>query len=182
MANKNGRKILISLLVGIIVACLSLNTFSDMQKKIREQDQLITVMKQYTEELNGKKHMYITAARNMEAGETVTENDIKITAFDEEQNDAISSKDMVIGNVLLEAVKAGQVLTGYVFTGVLQDGQNLDLRDGYRALTLSTATLDGMSKDMKTGSLIDVFSKGKDSFVLSKVKILSLEPAEEKPE
>jgi len=181
MSNKNTRKILISLIIGVVAACVSLNKFSEMQKQLKEKDQLIEVMQLRDKQLENTKYSYLTATRDMEAGETVTEDDVKSAAFTSEQPDGLASKDMVIGNVLLEPVKSGQVLTGYVFTGVVSNSSKnpQGLREGYRALTLSTSSLEGLSPEMKTGSLVDVFSKSKtNSFVLSKVKILSMEPAD----
>lgn len=180
MANKNTRKILISLIIGVVAACISLNKFSEMQKEIKEKDQLIEVMQLRDKRLENAKYSYLTAVRDMNAGETVKEEDVKISAFETEEADGLNSKDMVVGNVLLEPVKSGQILTGYAFTGVVSNSsKNQGLREGYRALTLSTSSLEGMSADMKAGALIDVFSKRKNnSFVLSKVKILSLEPSD----
>lgn len=181
MANKNTRKILISLIIGVVAACVSLNKFSEMQKEIKEKDQLIEVMQLRDKQLENTQYSYLTAVRDMDAGETVTEDDVKTSSFKSEEPDGLTSKDMVIGNVLLEGVKAGQVLTGYVFTGVVSNSSKnpQGLREGYRALTLSTASLEGMSADMKAGALIDVFSKSKNnSLVLSKIKILSLEPSD----
>ncbi len=180
MANKNARKIFIALVIGVIATCISLNAFSSLKKQIKEKDQLIQVMQLRDKQIESGKYSYLTATHDMEAGETIAQEDITKTSFATEQEDALSSSEMVIGNVLLEPVKKGQILTGYVFTGVLASkSDNKGLREGYRALTLSTSSLDGLSSEMKQGSMVDVFSKSKDnSFVLSKVKILSLEPTE----
>ncbi len=181
MANKNTRKILLSLVVGVVVSCVALNTFSKMQQQIKEKDQLIKVMELNQKTVSEGQYTYLTAVRDMQPGDTITESDIKSVAFGEEQPDGLSSADMVVGNVLLEPVKNGQVLTGFVFTGVVSPSKanSQGLREGYRALTLSTSALDGLSPQMKSGAIVDVFSKSKNSqFVLSKVKILSLENTE----
>ncbi len=183
MANKNGRKILISLFIGVVVGCFSLNTFSALQQEIKEKDQLIEVMKLRDKQIKTEKYNYLVAIRDINAGETISKEDIMLTSFNKKYDDAISSTDAIIGNVPLRPLKSGQVLTNYIFTGVIaQKNKNIQgLREGYRALTLSTANLDGMSAEMKVGSLIDVFSKNKtNNIILSKVKILSLEPKIEK--
>ena len=183
MANKNGQKIIISLIVGITAACITLNNFSKMQKTIKEKEQLIEVMQLNEKQIKKTGYTYFTFIHDMNAGETVKENDIMLTAFKNEQEDGITEKEDVVGNVLLENVKNGQIITNYVFTGVVSDKSSAakGLKEGYRALTLSTSALDGMSNEMKTGTYIDIFSKSTNSnIVLSKVKILSLEPAEQK--
>lgn len=185
MASKNTRKILISLIIGVVAACVSLNKFSEMQKEIKEKEQLIEVMQLRDKQLEKTKYTYLTATHDMEAGETVTEDDITTATFSTEESDGLTSKETVVGNVLLEPIKSGQILTGYVFTGIVSNPSknNQGLKEGYRALTLSTSTMEGMSADMKKGSLIDVFSKNKsNSTVLSKVRILNLEAKETETE
>lgn len=182
MANKNARKILISLIIGGVVACISLNAFNSLQKEIKAKDQLIEVMRIRDKQLNTMQYHYLTATRDIEAGETVEKEDVKMVSFAEKQADALTSKEMVVGNVLLESVKKGQVFTGYLFTGMKEEVNNPKvLKEGFRALTLATSALDGLSDEMKAGSFVDVFSKSKsDPVVFSKIKILSLEPADEK--
>lgn len=181
MANRNARKIFISLVIGVITACISLSTYSKLQQQIKEKDQLIKVMQLGQKQNANAKFTYLTATHDMLAGDTITQDDIQTSTFSEEEPDGLSSADLVIGNVLLEPVKSGQILTGYAFTGVTVPSKKnpLGMRDGYRALTLSTGSLDGLSAQMKAGTVVDVFSKSKNNqFVLSKVKILSLEPTE----
>ena len=183
MSNRNTHKILISLIVGVAVSCVALNMFSKLQNEIKERDDLIKVMEMHQNQLKVTKYSYLVAKRDMLAGETIKFDDIAFVKFDKEEKDAFSSLDMVLNNVLLKPVKQGQLMTSYLFTHVKGKGyaDANGLREGYRALTLGTSSLDGLSKTMKTGSIIDVFSKSKSSpLVLSKVKILDMEPINEK--
>lgn len=183
MANKNKQKIFISLVIGVLVSCVSLNTFSTMQKQIKEQDKIIQEMKKKEDHKISQKNVYVTVIRDIPAGEAVSEQDIMLTAIEQKYDDAITEKEKAIGKVLLEPVKPGQILTNYLFTGVVlkKDISLQGLQEGYRALTLSTSALEGLSSEMKQGSYVDIFSKSKSNkFILSKVKILSLEPTDDK--
>ena len=71
MASKNTRKILISLIIGVVAACVSLNKFSEMQKEIKEKEQLIEVMQLRDKQLEKTKYTYLTATHDMEAGEAI---------------------------------------------------------------------------------------------------------------
>ena len=177
MAN-NTNRILISLIIGLSVAGLSFKMYSDMQKEMKAKDQLIAVMKLRDAELEKKKITYITATRDMKIGETVTENDLRKKNFTNEKEGGLTSFDMAVGNVLISDIKTGEILTEKSFTGVNTKKNETGLREGHRAITLSTSSLDGLSPEMKEGAIIDIFSKSKSSpIVFSKIKILSLEPA-----
>ena len=175
MANKNTGKILISLIIGAIVAYYAYDTYSQQQKKIVEQNQLIKVMQQRDEILAQQTFEYFTPTKDLSAGTTVSVMDIK-TIKTQKQTNAIVSQNNIVGSVLIKDIKAGQIFTTTDFVA-LTNTKKQTLKDGHRALTVSTEELDGLAVEMKEGTLIDIFSKSKsDEKILSKIKILSLEP------
>lgn len=176
MANKNTGKILISLIIGAVVAYYAYDMYAKQQKQIIQQNQLIQVMKLRDEQLAKKSYDYFVPIKDLEIGETVTVMDIKKITVSQKHDGAISSQNNIIGSVLVRPVKAQQVFTNEDFTSIAFEKSGL--REGYRALTVSTESLDGMASEMKEGTLIDIFSKSKsDDKILSKIKILSLVPA-----
>ena len=176
MANKNTGKILISLIIGAVVAYYAYDMYAKQQKQIVQQNQLIQVMKLRDEQLAKKTYDYFVPIKDIDVGTTVTVMDIKKITVSEKNKDAIVSQNKIIGSVLLRPVKADQILTNEDFISV-DVTPKAGLREGYRALTVSTESLDGLALDMKEGSLIDIFSKSKgEGKILSKIKILSLVP------
>ena len=175
MANKNTNKILISLIIGAVVAYFAYDIYEKQQKQIIEQTKLINVMKQRDEILDQQTFEYFIATKDFSAGETVTVMDIKKTQTKQKDNNAITSQNKLIGSVLLRDIKAGQIFTKQDFVNITTSKQ--ELKEGYRAITVATEDLDGLAKEMKEGILIDIFSKTKsDEKILSKIKILSLTP------
>lgn len=175
MANKNTGKILISLMIGGIVAYFAYDTYQKQQIQIAQQNSLIQVMKLRDEQLAKKTYDYFVPIKNLEAGTTVTVMDIKKTTVKTEQKGAIVSQNEIIGSVLVRPVLAEKILTAEDF--LAQSPEKLGLKDGYRALTISVDALDGLSSEMLEGSLVDIFSKSKSNEkILSKVKILALTP------
>ena len=179
MANKNIKNILISLLIGAGIAFYAYDLYAKQQKQIFEQNQLIQVMKLRDEQLAKQTFTYFVPIRDLQTGTTVTVMDIKKVTIPQKQDFAITSQNNIIGSVLLRDVKEGQIFTEEDFTKIITN-QDKNLREGYRALTVSTEDLDGLAFDMKEGSLIDIFSKtSSDGKVLSKIKILSLVPTKQ---
>ena len=176
MANKNTGKILISLIIGAVVAYYAYDMYAKQQKQIVQQNQLIKVMKMRDEQLAKKTYTYFVPIKDLEAGTTVTVMDIKKTTVSQKDEEAITSQGNIIGSVLIRPVLEGQIFTEQDFTKIMHE-QAQGLREGYRALTVPTEALDGLAGEMKEGTLIDIFSKSKnENKVLSKVKILSMTP------
>lgn len=173
MAN-NTNRILISLIIGLCVAGLSFKAYADMQSEMKKKDQLIAVMKFRDAELEKKKISYVTPTRDMKAGETVTLKDIKLAKFNEHAG-GLTSLDAAAEKVLVLDVQAGEILTKEAFIGV-DINKKIGLREGHRAITVSTSILDGLSYEMKEGVLIDIYGQDNSNpIVFSKIKILSLE-------
>lgn len=177
MSEKNRKKLFAALIVGIFVSCISLGMFKKMQKQIEQQDAMIKIMSQQAEN-TASSYTYVIAQRDMGTGETVSDSDINTAVFYEKQEDGLENTDMAAGNVLLEPVKKGQILTGYVFTGINNASDSTGVRKGYRALTISTDKMDGLSAAMTKGKFVDIFSKtSKNPYELQNVRILSFVPS-----
>ncbi len=177
MANKNTGKILISLIIGAVVAYYAYDTYSKQQQKIIEQNQLIKVMQQRDEILAKQTFEYFVPVKDLPVGATVTVMDIKSKKTNQKQENAIISQNNIVGSVLVKTVKEGQIFVNSDFVNTSENKKHV-LREGYRALTVSTEELDGLAVEMQEGVLIDIFSKSNsDEKILSKIKILSLTPA-----
>ncbi len=176
MANKNIKNILISLLIGVGISFYAYDLYAKQQKQITAQNQLIQVMKLRDEQLAKQTFTYFVPIKDLATGTTVTVMDIKKTTISQKQSDAITTQNDIIGSVLLRDIKEGQIFTEQDFTKIIINNDKT-LREGYRALTVPTEALDGMSTDMKEGTLIDIFSKSSsEGKILSKIKIISLVP------
>ena len=121
MANKNTGKVLISLLIGAVVAYYAYDTYSQQQRKIIEQNQLIKVMQQRDEILAKQTFEYFVPIKDLPAGTTITAIDIKSKKNNQKQENAITSQNNIIGSVLIKDVKEGQIFVNSDFVNTAEN-------------------------------------------------------------
>lgn len=172
--SKNTSKIILAVLVAILVTVISHSVFKGMNKQIEEKDKLIDLM-QKTKAGAASEYAYAVAKSNLKSGEIVSDTDVDFQNFDAENKDAFDSRSMVINKVLLKDISSGDVFTKEHIAQI--SGDDISLKEGYRALTIPVNSIQGRSTKMLKGSFVDVYSSSNEdeSWVLDGVRILDLE-------
>lgn len=177
-SNKNTSKIILAVTVALLATLISYSGFKNMHNQLEEQQKLIEVM-QKTNANNAavkEKFAYAVSTVDLKAGEIVADTDVDFKQFDAIDSNAFDNRADVINKVLLKDIKSGETFTTAHIAKISND--DLNLKDGYRALTLPADSFQGKSDSMKLGSAVDVYSASADNaWVLENVKIMSLEGA-----
>lgn len=174
--NKNKSKILLALLVALLATLISYATFSNMQNQLSEQKRMIDDLQKNPENKISSTYTYAIALSDLVAGEPVSENDVVLKDFDEENPVAFTKRSDIVGKVLLKNITAGDVFTVSHIANVSNDV--VSLREGYRAITLPADNFQGKSKSMEQGKFVDIYSTIPDNnWFLEHVRILSFDDA-----
>lgn len=175
--NKNRPKIILALVVAFLATMISYSAFSNMHKQLSEQQQLIEIMQktQKPGDNNEGNYAYAVATTDLKAGEIVSDKDVDFQQFEIENKDAFENRSDIINKVLLKDISNGDTFTSAHIAKISND--NVELREGYRALTLPADNFQGKSLKMVPGSAVDIYGTGSDSsWALEGVKIVSFEP------
>lgn len=173
--NKNTFKITLAVTVAILATMISYSAFRNMGNQITEQQKLIEVMQKTkaSDEVNDS-YAYAVSTGNLKAGEIVSDQDVDFKQFDIQNKDAFENRSDVVNKVLLKDILSGETFTADHIAKISND--NVDLRDGYRALTLPAENFQGKSDKMKQGSSVDIYSTVSDNnWVLENIRIISFE-------
>ncbi len=174
--NKNTPKIILAITVALLATLISYTTFSSMQKELNEQKKLINVMQQVQTANKNKieTFAYAVSTKELKSGEIVSEDDVDFKNFTVEDKEAFDNRSDIVNKVLLKDIGMGEVFTSSHIAKISSD--NIELKEGYRALTLPADNFQGKSAKMKIGSLIDIYSSNTDSpWFLEGIKILNFE-------
>lgn len=172
--NKNTPKIALAITVALLATLISYSTFSSMRKQVEEQKKLIDVMQQTSAQRKTMDFAYAVATKELKTGEMVSEEDVDFKNFTTENPAAFENRSDVVNKVLLKNIMPGEIFTSAHIAKISSD--NIDLREGYRALTLPADNFQGKSKSMHKGSVIDIYSASSDSnWFLEGVRILGFE-------
>ncbi|MCQ2789390.1 MAG: Flp pilus assembly protein CpaB [bacterium] len=174
--NKHKSKILLAVLVALLATFISYATFSNMQNELNEQKKMIAEMSKDSNSQKPANYAYAIALTDLMAGQTVTENQLVLKDFDEENPVAFQKRSDVIGKVLLKNIHMGEVFTASHFAEVSND--DVSLREGYRAITLPADNFQGKAKSMTQGKFVDIYSTIPDNnWFLEHVRILAFDDA-----
>lgn len=176
-SNKNRSKIILAVTVALLATLISYSGFKNMHNQMVEQQQLIAVMQKTTANSASAKESftYAVSTVDLKAGEIVADTDVDFKQFNTQDANAFDNRSDVINKVLLKDIKSGETFTTSHIAKI-SSGDDLSLKDGYRALTLPAESFQGKSDSMKLGSSVDIYSASADNaWMLENVKILSLE-------
>ena len=176
--NKNKQRIFLAATVALLAMIISYSVFGSMRNQLEDQKKTIAEMqKNANVEINAKaEYVYAYATKDLNSGEIVAENDVDFKGFPIQNYSAIENSSDVVNKILLKNIKKGEIFTSSHIAKISND--NVELREGYRALTLPTESFQGKSKNMISGSYVDIYSTSSDSsWVLEGVRILELEPS-----
>lgn len=174
--NKNTSKIILAVTVAFLATMISYSAFSNMKNQMSEQQKLIDAMQTNKGEQAVSDYAYAVATTNLKAGEIVSDQDVDFKQFDIENKDSFQNRSDVVNKVLLSDINAGDTFTTAHIAQISSDDVNL--REGYRALTLPADNFQGKSETMKPGSVVDIYGTATDSdWILEGVRIISFESA-----
>lgn len=174
--NKNRTKIILAVTVALLATMISYSVFSNMKKQLTDQKQLIDFM-QSNPVSTSENFAYATATKDLKAGEIVAEGDVDFKNFTAKNSDAFENRSDIVNKILLQDITSGETFTSKHIAKISAD--NMDLREGYRALTLPAENFQGKSSNMKEGGYVDIYSAASDSnWLLENTRILSMEKPE----
>lgn len=173
--NKNTSKIILATIVAFLATVISYSAFSNMRGQMNEQQKLIEVMQNTAKSGQvADSFAYAVSTADLKAGEIVSEADVDFKQFEIENKDAIQNRSEIVNKILLKDIVSGDTFTTAHIAQI--SGDNVDLRDGYRALTLPADSFQGKTDKIKPGSVVDIYSTTVDSnWILENVKIMSFE-------
>ena len=173
--NKNTSKIILALIVAVLATMVSYSAFNNLNKQLKEQKKLITFMqKNAVNNKNKTAYLYAVAVGNLKTGEIISDKDIKLVKFEEFKKGAFEKSSEIVNKVLIKDVASGDILVASDIADV--SGDDIKIRQGYRALTLPAGNFQGKSENMSPGTFVDVYnSSGKQKWVLEKVRIISFD-------
>ena len=177
-SNKNTSKIILAATVAILATTISYSAFNNMRGKMEEQQKLISVMQKSQESREYKDtYAYAVATSDLKAGEIVSDENVDFKQFDFVNKEAFENRSDVVNKVLLRDIMAGETFTTSYIAQV--SGDNVALKEGYRALTLPADNFQGKSDVMKPGIFVDIYSASSESnWTLEDIRIVSFEKEE----
>lgn len=177
--NKNTPKIVLALVVAILVTMISYSVFSNMHNQINQKDKLIEIM-QKTQADKQEEFAYAVAKTDLKAGQMVADEDVDFKQFSKMDLNAFDNRSDVVNKVLLKNIVAGEVFTNSHIAKI--SGDDVTLKNGYRALTLPADNFQGKADTMVPGTCIDIYSSANNSdWVMENVRIMSFEDSKKTP-
>lgn len=148
----------------------------EKERALKEKDQLIELMKKSQSTKRDKKttYRYFVANKDLKAGHKLEKSDIDQKTFETKKIDSVKSEKDLVGKILLKSISDGQAFSISHVPSLLDSG--IELKKGYRALTLPAASFQGKTNDMEVGTSVDVFtSSSKNNWSLENIRIIGLE-------
>ena len=149
-----------------------------MSSQLTDQQKMIEAMQQNKAESYNENstYAYAVTTKDLKAGEILSDEDVDFKQFPTMNSDGFENRSDVVNKVLLKDITSGNILTTAYIAKVSND--DVELKSGFRALTLPAENFQGRSNKMTTGSSVDIYSAADSSgWRLENVKILSLEGA-----
>ncbi len=170
--NKNISKIILAIIVALLATMISYSSFNNMQAQLGEKEKILESL-QETKPDTVKDYVYAVATKDLKAGELIADADIDFTSFSTPTFGAFENRSDVVNKILLKDIIKGSVFTDSYIAKI--SGDEIELKEGYRALTLPAEKFQGKSNRMKMGSSVDLFSDSDGGWSMDKVKIIGLE-------
>lgn len=174
--HKNRSKIILAVIVAILATMISYSAFTNMNKQMQDQENLIKAMQAEQGKTNqSESYAYAVSTADLKAGELVSDQDVDFKNFTTEDKSAFENRSDVVNKVLLKDIAAGEAFTTSHIAKISSES-DIALSPGYRALTLPADNFQGRSEKMVIGSVVDIYSTASDSsWILENVKILAFE-------
>lgn len=175
--SKNTSKIILAGAIAFFVMVAFYVYLNKMSNKMAEQQQVIDLMQRTNAENDtDASYAYAVATDNLKAGELVTDIDVDFKEFDIKQGDAFENRSDVVNKILLNDINSGDIFTSSQIAKVSAD--NIELKEGYRSITLPAESFQGKSNKMTLGSSVDIYSSNtEDDWALEDIKIIGFESA-----
>jgi len=168
--NKNTSKIILAIVVALLATMISYSSFNNMQAQLGEKEKILETL-QGSDTI--KDFSYAVATKDLKAGELVADDDIDFSSFSTPTFGAFENRSDVVNKVLLKDIIKGTVFTDSYIAKI--SGDEIELKEGFRALTLPAEKFQGKSNRMKTGSNVDILSDFEGGWSMEGVKIIGLE-------
>lgn len=177
--NKNTSKIILAIIVALLATMISYSSFNNMQTQLGEKERMLASI-QGTNPDTVKDYTYAVATKELKAGEIISDEDIDFSSFETPSFGAFENRSDIVNKVLLQDISKGSIFTDNHIAKISSD--ELELKEGYRALTLPAERFQGKSNRMAIGSNVDIFSDaGDNSWAMENIKIINLEGENGKP-
>ncbi|MFA6989093.1 MAG: Flp pilus assembly protein CpaB [Candidatus Gastranaerophilaceae bacterium] len=189
--NDKRKKLLFSVLSGVIAALVIFMMFNSMDKKLDSQTQIINKQSLTIENLKklstiNNQYDYLIASKPLKKGEKIKPIDISKQIFQMKVAGAISDYSLVVDKTLLTDLKAGDLITVNMIPGV--SNLNSDyIPSGMRLVTIPSVSIQGLATYFKPGTKVDVVSIAKNdtmdsNIIIQNVRIISLESKTPSPQ
>lgn len=163
-------------MVAILATIISLSAFKNMNQKLAAQEQLINLMQKTKTDQYKETYAYAVSTKDLKAGEIVSDADVDFKQFDQKNLQNFETRSDVVNKVLLKDITTGEAFTGDHIARISDD--NVNLREGFRAITLPASKFEGKSSKMKIGSNVDIINtSNNEEWSMENVKIIDLEGA-----
>ncbi len=176
--NKNTSKIILAIVVAILATTVAYSAFKNMRSQLTDQQKMIEAMQKTKAQTYNENETYAYAitTKDLKAGEIVSDEDVDFKQFPEKNSTAFENRSEVINKILLKSITSGSLLTTAYIAKVSND--DVELKNGFRALTLPAENFQGKSDKMTVGSNVDIYSASdSNEWRLENVKIISFEGA-----
>jgi Flp pilus assembly protein CpaB len=183
-AKPNKRKLIIAVFAGIIASFLVLNIAGNLNRKIQEQNDVISNLKQRASDTaknisQNEDEEVVVAKTNISAGTQFSTSNIEIKSLDAKTipSGSIKSLDAILGMTANEDITLDSPI---IASKIVEFNKKiLDIPPGMRAITIPIESIQGFASYISIGTKIDIVSMEKSDnlpdLILQNVRIIAFE-------